>query len=163
MAAAAGNNDFRAFIDAIDPAIVALKAVPEEQLGDGRAMRSKVYQLVQAQLKSANTDQCAFIKDLQCAIHGELIGSVVGHNARQKEAVTMPCGHSYCRGCILQWKQTGPATVCPICRAALPTEVQIQTMPKTVSIDEICKYLVPRVGVAGGGTRRRKRISNKRK
>ncbi|XP_064261327.1 uncharacterized protein LOC135291227 [Passer domesticus] len=34
-------------------------------------------------------------------------------------ASTLPCGHQFCRGCILQWAQTNPS--CPLCRGAIET------------------------------------------
>ncbi|XP_023800727.1 uncharacterized protein LOC111941756 [Cyanistes caeruleus] len=34
-------------------------------------------------------------------------------------ASALPCGHCFCRGCILQWAQINP--VCPLCRIAIET------------------------------------------
>nr|XP_030114769.2 uncharacterized RING finger protein C2A9.04c-like [Taeniopygia guttata] len=34
-------------------------------------------------------------------------------------ASTQPCGHHFCRGCILQWIHTNPS--CPLCREAIET------------------------------------------
>ncbi|XP_005061847.1 PREDICTED: uncharacterized protein LOC101810711 [Ficedula albicollis] len=34
-------------------------------------------------------------------------------------ASALPCGHKFCRGCILQWAQTNPS--CPLCRGAIET------------------------------------------
>ncbi|KAL2309365.1 hypothetical protein Nmel_005561 [Mimus melanotis] len=34
-------------------------------------------------------------------------------------ASALPCGHLFCRGCILQWAQTNPS--CPLCRRAIET------------------------------------------
>uniref|UniRef100_A0A8C3V276 RING-type domain-containing protein n=1 Tax=Catharus ustulatus TaxID=91951 RepID=A0A8C3V276_CATUS len=32
-------------------------------------------------------------------------------------ASALPCGHQFCRGCILQWAQTNPS--CPLCRGVI--------------------------------------------
>ncbi|XP_056369810.1 E3 ubiquitin-protein ligase RNF169-like [Oenanthe melanoleuca] len=34
-------------------------------------------------------------------------------------ASALPCGHKFCRGCILHWAQTNPS--CPLCRGAIET------------------------------------------
>ncbi|XP_068033466.1 E3 ubiquitin-protein ligase Topors-like [Anomalospiza imberbis] len=34
-------------------------------------------------------------------------------------ASTLPCGHQFCRGCILRWARTNPS--CPLCRGAIET------------------------------------------
>uniref|UniRef100_A0A8D2PS92 RING-type E3 ubiquitin transferase n=1 Tax=Zosterops lateralis melanops TaxID=1220523 RepID=A0A8D2PS92_ZOSLA len=34
-------------------------------------------------------------------------------------ASTLPCGHQFCRRCILQWAQTNPS--CPLCRRTMET------------------------------------------
>ncbi|XP_053787820.1 uncharacterized protein LOC128781851 [Vidua chalybeata] len=34
-------------------------------------------------------------------------------------ASTLPCGHQFCRGCILRWAHTNPS--CPLCRGAIET------------------------------------------
>uniref|UniRef100_A0A8D2MS68 RING-type domain-containing protein n=1 Tax=Zonotrichia albicollis TaxID=44394 RepID=A0A8D2MS68_ZONAL len=34
-------------------------------------------------------------------------------------ATILPCGHHFCRGCILQWAQINP--VCPLCKTAIET------------------------------------------
>lgn len=34
-------------------------------------------------------------------------------------ASALPCGHHFCRGCILQWAQTNPS--CPLCRRTMET------------------------------------------
>uniref|UniRef100_A0A8C3RFI9 RING-type domain-containing protein n=1 Tax=Cyanoderma ruficeps TaxID=181631 RepID=A0A8C3RFI9_9PASS len=34
-------------------------------------------------------------------------------------ACTVPCGHHFCRGCILQWAQTNPSR--PLCRRTMET------------------------------------------
>jgi hypothetical protein len=167
--AGAGTPLFRDFIDSSTAAINALKAVPGADLGDGRNMRSQVYKFVQAQVKPGNTDDCAFIKDLQCIIHQDTLCTNGFPVARQNEAISLACGHSYCRECICGWRRAplAGASSCPMCHAALPSHADLQAMPKNIAIDSICRYFTPRpqaaaVAAPGGGTRRRrKRISRK--
>jgi len=151
--------EFATFVDAADTAIGALKAVPVAQTAGGQRVRQKVYEFIQAQVKGGNTAECAVIKDLQCIIHFDLFGTEVGQSPAQKQPITMPCGHTYCRGCIHGWRMTAHGINCPQCPGTpLPTAAALLAMPPTFAIQNICQYLVPRPPAGG----RRRRATRKR-
>ena len=37
-----------------------------------------------------------------------------------REPMRLPCGHSFCTGCVAELRKKGVADVCPLCRAPLP-------------------------------------------
>ena len=49
--------------------------------------------------------------EFECAICSELM----------EAPITLPCGHSFCRGCLRDWVEQSP--VCPHCRAPAPAGV----------------------------------------
>ena len=37
-----------------------------------------------------------------------------------REPTRLPCGHSFCTGCVSELRAKGVSETCPLCRAALP-------------------------------------------
>ena len=37
-----------------------------------------------------------------------------------REPTRLPCGHSFCTGCVAELRSKGVSQACPLCRAALP-------------------------------------------
>ena len=37
-----------------------------------------------------------------------------------REPMRLPCGHSFCTGCVLELRSKGVSETCPLCRAPLP-------------------------------------------
>jgi len=37
-----------------------------------------------------------------------------------REPTTLPCGHSFCAGCVVELRAKGVSETCPLCRAPLP-------------------------------------------
>ena len=37
-----------------------------------------------------------------------------------REPTRLPCGHSFCTGCVSELRSKGVSDVCPLCRAPLP-------------------------------------------
>ena len=37
-----------------------------------------------------------------------------------REPTRLPCGHSFCTGCVLELRAKGVSETCPLCRASLP-------------------------------------------
>ena len=37
-----------------------------------------------------------------------------------REPATLPCGHSFCTGCVSELRKKGVKETCPLCRAPLP-------------------------------------------
>ena len=37
-----------------------------------------------------------------------------------REPTTLPCGHSFCAGCVSELRAKGVPETCPLCRASLP-------------------------------------------
>ena len=39
---------------------------------------------------------------------------------RPRDPTTLPCGHSFCSGCVVELREKGVSETCPLCRAPLP-------------------------------------------
>ena len=39
---------------------------------------------------------------------------------RPRDPTTLPCGHSFCTGCVVELREKGVSDTCPLCRAPLP-------------------------------------------
>ena len=37
-----------------------------------------------------------------------------------REPTTLPCGHSFCTGCVVELRKKGVSQACPLCRSPLP-------------------------------------------
>ena len=37
-----------------------------------------------------------------------------------RDPTTLPCGHSFCTGCVVELREKGVSDTCPLCRASLP-------------------------------------------
>ena len=37
-----------------------------------------------------------------------------------REPTRLPCGHSFCTGCVVELREKGLSQACPLCRAPLP-------------------------------------------
>ena len=37
-----------------------------------------------------------------------------------REPMRLPCGHSFCTGCVSELREKGVSQACPLCRAPLP-------------------------------------------
>ena len=37
-----------------------------------------------------------------------------------RDPTTLPCGHSFCTGCVVELREKGVSQACPLCRAPLP-------------------------------------------
>ena len=37
-----------------------------------------------------------------------------------RDPTTLPCGHSFCTGCVVELRAKGVSETCPLCRAPLP-------------------------------------------
>ena len=37
-----------------------------------------------------------------------------------RDPTTLPCGHSFCTGCVVELREKGVSDTCPLCRAPLP-------------------------------------------
>jgi hypothetical protein len=121
----------------LDKIIPLVQSIPEA--GASNKLRYRVYSLIQAQ----KNDDGAFYKELKCPIHLDLLGDA-------GPATTLPCGHSFCIGCIGPIVQ-GPisARKCPECRAVIQPGTQLNP---TFSIGLITDRLKPR---AGGSRKKR--------
>jgi hypothetical protein len=49
---------------------------------------------------------------LCCSLCDEVFGRV----PEEREPLTLPCGHSFCRGCLARW-YSAPGKLCPNCRS----------------------------------------------
>jgi len=121
----------------------------------GGWVRAGVYKIIQAQTKE---DEGAIYNDLKCPVCRELFNYCSMHAGREKEVITVACGHSACRGCFRGWTAQGH-TDCPLCRTPGVLGGAALNARKSISISNIIDRLKPRTpGTAGG---RRKRRSKK--
>ena len=78
-----------------------------------------------------------------------------------REPTRLPCGHSFCTGCVGELRSKGVSETCPLCRAPLPPgpeklfELAVQVRVKlTRAVDPQRRKHLPvacAVGVAAGG------------
>jgi hypothetical protein len=116
-------------------------------------VRAGVYKIIQAQTKENNG---AIYNDLKCPVCMELFNRCLMHAGRERDVITIGCGHSACRGCFKGWRSQGH-TDCPVCRTAGVLTAASVELPKSISISNIIDRLMP-IGIAGG---RRKRHAKK--
>lgn len=122
----------------------------------GGWVRAFVYRIVQAQTR---TEDGAIYNDLKCPVCMELFNNCSMHDGREKDVITIGCGHSACRGCLRQWQTTGH-TNCPICRAAGVLTAASLELPKSISLSNIIERLKPRA--PGGGSRKQQKRRSKK-
>ena len=120
-----------------------------EDVGESNVLRQSIYSLVQSQKGNGN---CAFYRSLQCPLHLDLLGD-------NGPPTTLPCGHSYCIGCITGVINLAPhLRLCPTCRA--PIRVAIADLRINSVIGDITDRLRPRP--AAGGYRKNKSSTSRR-
>lgn len=120
-------------LELLDEAIAQVHGIPEA--GESVLLRWRIYKLIQAQKGDGD---CAVYKELRCSIHLDLLG---GNGA----PVTLPCGHSYCAGCIEPILASGSTRCCPDCRC--PIRLTSGELNPTVAIKAIVDRLLPRSNV----------------
>ena len=121
----------------------------------GGWVRAFVYRIVQAQTR---TEDGAIYNDLKCPVCMELFNNCSMHAGREKDVITIGCGHSACRGCLRQWRTAGHST-CPICRTAGVLTAASVELPKSISLSNIVERLKPR---AGGSRKRQSQRRSKK-
>ena len=124
----------------------------------GGWVRAGVYKIIQAQTKQADG---AIYNDLKCPVCMELFNHCSMHAEREKDVITVACGHSACRGCFRGWRVQGH-TDCPVCRTAGVLGGVALDARKSISISNIIDRLMPRTTV-GGRKRRSKKTIRRRK
>lgn len=132
-------------ISLIEQAIPIVQGVREA--GDSGRLRSRIYQLLQAQ---KNDGDSAIYKELRCSVCMDLAGI-------NGPPVTIGCGHTYCKGCIVPIA-TGPPSgrKCPDCRVSII--VDGSRLAANVAIKGIVERLLP---LAAPGGKRSKRKTQK--
>jgi len=123
----------------------------------GGWVRAFVYRLVQAQTR---TEDGAIYNDLKCPVCMELFNNCSMHAGREKDVITIGCGHSACRGCLRQWRTAGHTT-CPICRTAGVLTAASVELPKSICLSNIVERLKPRA--PAGGSRKKQRKQSQRR
>ena len=57
-----------------------------------------------------------------------------------REPMRLPCGHSFCTGCVAELRSKGVSETCPLCRAPLPPgpeklyELAVQVLVKLMRV-----------------------------
>ena len=125
----------------------------------GGWVRAGVYKIIQAQTKENNG---AIYNDLKCPVCMELFNHCSMHAGREKEVITVACGHSACRGCFRGWRTQGH-TDCPVCRTAGVLGGEALNARKSISISNIIDRLLPRGTTGGRRKRRAKKTIRRRK
>lgn len=112
-------------------------------------IRIAIYSIIQSQSRSR--EHGAVYDELKCAIHGGLLGNRGYPSMNHNDPVTLSCGHTFCRGCLLS-----PAVVlaCPTCRENIVYDVV--TMPPSAEILKLVRDRLKPAGAivragAGGG------------
>lgn len=123
----------------------------------GGWVRAGVYKIIQAQTKQADG---AIYNDLKCPVCMELFNHCSMHAGREKDVITVACGHSACRGCFRGWRAQGH-TDCPVCRTAGALGGVALDARKSISISNIIDRLMPRT--TGGGRKRRSKKTIRRR
>lgn len=117
-------------IDLLQQAITLIKAQPNA--GESVHLRWHMYQLLQAQ---QGDGEGALYKELRCSIHLGLMGECGSPH-------TLPCGHTFCYGCLQSLFASSSSTTCPDCRQALPSS--IQALRPNIAVKAIVERLLPR-------------------
>lgn len=104
----------------------------------GPRIRQAILQIIQAQSRSFIG---ACFNDLKCSTCTQLLSKSNIHAAREKDAVTLPCGHSSCRGCLRSRLASGT----PFCRDCVgvvsPITGPILALGPTVCISDLVDVL----------------------
>ena len=152
-AAAALPENEKAILDKLGEVIGMTKAIPEagSSADFSPNLRYGIYLLIQAQTQA--DEQGALYSDLKCAIHLGLLGRNTALAGRERDIITLSCGHSFCRGCIRQWIARPYAPLCPHCRT--PIVRGSENVEKSICLTNIMNRLKP-LDQAGGKTKRRK-------
>ena len=62
-------------------------------------------------------------------------------NEKDKIPRNLPCGHTYCEGCLIKIREVKAGIECPICRKKLPREVLPSSLSKNyIAADLALKY-----------------------
>jgi len=117
-------------------ALIIIRATPN--LGTNRMFTTQLYELIKSQ--RSDTEDCAIYKELRCLIPGG-VSHLCGSNG---DAITLLCGHTYCRECIRPYfghicPCLGPNLRCP-CNYRL--NIPIDTIGKSVSVSNIVRSLI---------------------
>jgi hypothetical protein len=123
-------------IELLRQALVIIRATPN--LSESRAFKIQLYDLIKSQ--RSETNDCAIYKELRCLIPGG-VSHLCGANG---DAITLLCGHTYCRECIRPYfgqicPCIGPNLRCP-CNYRL--NIPINTIGKSVSVSNIVSSLI---------------------
>jgi hypothetical protein len=118
-------------------------------------VRAGVYNIIQAQTKNYDG---AIYNDLKCPVCMELFNHCSMHAGREKDVITVGCGHSACRGCFRGWRAQGH-TDCPVCRTGGVLTAASLELPKSISLSNIVERLKPR---AGGSRKRQSQRRSKK-
>ena len=95
--------------------------------GEHGTVRMLLYQILQ---KMDSSNAC-IKKDLQCAIH---LGVFVS-------PITLNCGHSYCKECLLSMERSFPRPLCPECRSPFN---EVYQMHENKSLKSLASYMTPK-------------------
>jgi hypothetical protein len=123
----------------------------------GSWVRAFVYRIIQAQTRTASG---AIYNDLKCPICLEFFTQNTTYAGTDRDAITVPCGHTGCRGCFRDWYRRGNST-CPTCRTVGVVTDRTVNGPKSITITDIVNRLKPRGTV--GGRKHKNRMTRKQK
>ena len=62
-----------------------------------------------------------------------------------RDPTTLPCGHSFCTGCVVELRAKGVSQACPLCRAPLPPSPVVLLLTQELVV--LQHQRVPRSGV----------------
>jgi len=104
-------------------------------------IRITVYNMIQTQ--SRTYENGAVYNELKCGIHGGLLGNRRFHAPNNNEPVTLTCGHTFCRGCLL-----GPPLLAayPTCGANII--LPVAAMAPTANIKKLVSERLKPIGAA---------------
>ena len=128
-------NPFDRFINYFIRARIAMVQTENISEQDKAVIRSKTYDFLQEQHKKLGDEAAIYNHLLICLIDSELY-TVEG----DRTAVTLLCGHTYCKRCITAIIQRGSRT-CPECR--LPINTPVDDLKDNFAIKTVLCRLIP--------------------
>jgi hypothetical protein len=114
---------------------------------EARWNRKVVYDIIQSQ----QSKEGAIYDLLKCSVCLELVGTTPSPSSLS--AITLPCGHSFCRDCINMSLAAIPASrpcICPDCRTPVNPgvltgrQININVRP-SVALAEVIRRIIPPV------------------